>query len=146
EGYEVASAHDAESALALVERLEPDLALCDVQLPGLDGLGLLDRLLEVRPETLVLMITAYATVETAVAAFRRGAQDYLMKPVLFDELLTRIDRLIGFRRLLRENQALRRQLHAEAPGPETLVGESPPMREVKALIRKVGPTRSNVLI
>jgi DNA-binding NtrC family response regulator len=145
EGYEVASAHDAESALALVERLEPDLALCDVQLPGLDGLGLLDRLLEVRPETLVLMITAYATVENAVAAFRRGAQDYLMKPVIFDELLAKIDRLLGYRRLLLENQALRRQLHAPVD-PETMVGQGPAIRSIRTLIRKVGPTRSNVLI
>ena len=112
EGYEVASAHDAERALALVERFEPDVALCDVQLPGLDGLDLLDRLLQIRPETLVLMITAYATVENAVAAFRRGAHDYLMKPVIFDELLAKLDRLMGYRRLLLENQALRRQLHA----------------------------------
>ena len=120
EGYDVAIAHDAPSALALVERFEPDLALCDVQLPGLDGLELLDRLLRMRPELLVLIITAYATVESAVASFRRGAHDYLMKPVIFDELLTKLERLMRFRRLTRENQALRRQLHAavdlEAPG------------------------------
>src|SRR5262249_20843688 len=61
EGYEVAVAHDAVGALALAERFEPDVALCDVQLPGDDGLELLDRLLLVRPETLVVMITAYAT-------------------------------------------------------------------------------------
>ena len=115
EGYEVASAHDAETALALVERFEPDVALCDVQLPGLDGLGLLDRLLQVRPETLVLMITAYATVENAVAAFRRGAQDYLFKPVIFDELLAKLDRLMGYRRLLLENQALRRSSTRRGP-------------------------------
>jgi len=145
EGYEVAVAADAPSALALVERFEPDLALCDVQLPGMDGLELLDRLLRVRPEILVLIITAYATVETAVAAFRRGAHDYLMKPVLFDELLTKLDRLMRFRRLTRENQALRLQLHAPVD-IETLGGESPPMREVKTLIRKLGPGRSNVLI
>jgi DNA-binding NtrC family response regulator len=146
EGYEVGVAGDAAAALALAERLEPDVALCDVQLPGADGLELLDRLLGVRPETLVLMITAYATVENAVAAFRRGAQDYLMKPVILDELLAKIDRLMGVRRLLRENQALRRQLHAGSPGPETLVGQSAPMQAVRALIRKVAPTRSNVLI
>jgi DNA-binding NtrC family response regulator len=145
EGYEVAAAHDAESALALVERLEPDLALCDVQLPGLDGLGLLDRLLQIRPETLVLMITAYATVENAVAAFRRGAQDYLMKPVIFDELLAKIERLLGYRRLLLENQALRRQLHAPVD-LEAMVGQGGAMRAIRALIAKVGPTRSNVLI
>ncbi len=145
EGYEVAVAADAPSALAAVERFEPDLALCDVQLPGVDGLELLEKLLRLRPELLVLIITAYATVENAVAAFRKGAHDYLMKPVIFDELLTKLDRLMRFRRLTRENQALRRQLHAQVD-VETLVGQSPPMREVKTMIRKLGPTRSNVLI
>ncbi len=145
EGFEVAIAGDGRSALQRVVRFEPEVVLCDVQLPGMDGLELLDRMLKVRPETLVVMITAYATVENAVAAFRRGAQDYLMKPVLFDELLAKLDRLARIRRLTVENQALRRQLHAEHD-PESLVGESPPMREVKTLIRKVGPTRSNVLI
>jgi DNA-binding NtrC family response regulator len=145
EGYEVAVAADAPSALAMIEGFEPDLALCDVQLPGLDGLELLEKLLRLRPELLVLIITAYATVENAVAAFRRGAHDYLMKPVIFDELLTKLDRLMRFRHLTRENQALRRQIHAPVD-LETLVGESPPMREVKTLIRKLGPTRSNILI
>ena len=145
EGYEVAIAGDVPSALAVAERFEPDLALCDVQLPGADGIELLDRLLQVRPETLVMMITAFATVENAVAAFRRGAHDYLMKPVIFEELLAKIDRLMSYRRLWLENQALRRQLHAEVD-TETLVGQSPAMRAVKTLIRKVGPTRSNVLI
>ncbi|MCA1686144.1 MAG: sigma 54-interacting transcriptional regulator, partial [Planctomycetia bacterium] len=145
EGYEVAVAGDAVSALAAAERFEPEVALCDVQLPGADGLQLLDRLLMVRPETLVVMITAYATVENAVAAFRRGAHDYLMKPVILEELLARIGRLIEHRRLLLENQALRRQIRDQAD-PDSLVGRSPAMRQVKTLIRKVGPARSNVLI
>jgi DNA-binding NtrC family response regulator len=145
EGYEVAVASDAPSALASIEKFEPDLALCDVQLPGSDGLELLEKLLRLRPELLVLIITAYATVESAVAAFRKGAHDYLMKPVIFDELLTKLDRLIRFRHLTLENHALRKQLHAPVD-IETLVGESPPMREVKTLIRKLGSTRSNILI
>ncbi len=145
EGYEVAVAEDAPSALAAIDKFEPDLALCDVQLPGMDGLDLLEKLLKLRPELLVLVITAYATVESAVAAFRRGAHDYLMKPVLFDELLAKLDRLTRFRHLTLENRALRKQLHAPV-GLETLIGESPPMREVKTLIRKLGPTRSNILI
>jgi DNA-binding NtrC family response regulator len=145
EGYEADVALDAASALALAEATEPDLALCDVQLPGQDGLDLLDRLLQIRPDTLVMMITAYATVESAVAAFRRGAHDYLMKPVIFDELLAKLDHLMGFRRLRRENQALRRLLHADDCG-ETLVGQGAAMQTVRAMIRKVGPTRSNVLI
>jgi len=145
EGYEVGVASDGKQALAILAELEPDVVLCDIQLPGPDGLEVLDRILKLRPETLVMMITAFATVENAVTAFRRGAHDYMMKPVIFDELLAKLERLVGYRRLLLENQALRRQLHSEAD-PESLVGQSPPMRAVKALIRKVGPTRSNVLI
>ena len=146
EGFEARTAADARQGLESVQRFEPDVVLCDVQLPETDGLELLDRLVKVRPETLVLMITAYATVENAVAAFRRGAHDYLMKPVLFDELLAKLDRLTAFRRLQRENQALRRHLHGEDVSPETLIGRGPAMQAVKTLIRKVGPTRSNVLI
>jgi DNA-binding NtrC family response regulator len=145
EGFRVATASDAATALVLTERFEPEVVLCDIQLPGADGLKLLDSLLKVRPETLVVMITAYATVETAVAAFRRGAHDYLMKPVIFDELLAKIDRLIGHRRLVRENQALRRQLHAPTD-VEALVGQGTAMSAIKTLIRKIGPTTTNVLV
>ena len=145
EGYEVAITPDPAAALVLVEQFEPEIVLCDVQLPGADGLELLDQLLRLRPETLVVMITAYATVENAVAAFRRGAHDYLMKPVILEELARKIERLSAYKQLLSENQALRRQLHGEVGG-ELLVGRSPSMKAVKALIRKVGPTRSNVLI
>lgn len=145
EGYEVATAMDMPTALGLIETFEPDIALCDIQLPGADGLTLLHRSLQVRPETLFIMITAYATVENAVAAFQRGAHDYLMKPVMFEELLAKIDRLMKYRRLLLENQALRRQFHAHED-LETLVGRSSAMHAVKTLIRKVGRTRSTVLI
>jgi DNA-binding NtrC family response regulator len=145
EAYETATAMSMPAALGLVESFEPDVVLCDVQLPGGDGLTLLNRSLQVRPETLFIMITAYATVESAVAAFQRGAQDYLMKPVMFEELLAKIDRLMKYRRLLLENQALRRQFHARED-LETLVGASPALQAVKTLIRKVGPTRSTVLI
>jgi DNA-binding NtrC family response regulator len=145
ENFEVATAADACQALELAQAFEPEIALCDVQLPGLDGLELLEKLLKIRPDTLVLMITAYATVENAVAAFHRGAHDYLMKPVIFEELLTKLDRLMNYRRVLLENQALRRALHRPV-NLETLVGNSTRMMAVKSLIRKAGPTRSNVLI
>jgi DNA-binding NtrC family response regulator len=145
EGYDVATACDLSSALAQVEAFEPEIVLCDVQLPGTDGINVLHRVLEIRPETLFIMITAYATVENAVAAFQRGAHDYLMKPVLFEDLLAKIGRLIRFRRLLRENQALRRQLHSQGD-LDAIVGGSPPIEAVKTLIRKVGPTRTTVLI
>ena len=146
EGFEVAVALDARSAMDQVARFEPDLALCDVQLPGADGLVLLERMMGVRPETLALMMTAYATVESAVEAFRRGAQDYLLKPVMFDELLAKVGRLLEFRRLDRENRALRRLLHGTVACASDLVGQGGAMRAVRATIAKVGPTRSNVLI
>jgi DNA-binding NtrC family response regulator len=145
EGFEVATARDLSSTLAQVEALEPEIVLCDVQLPGADGITVLNRVLQVRPETLFIMITAYATVENAVAAFQRGAHDYLMKPVLFDDLVAKIGRLIRFRRILQENQALRRELHTTSD-IDALAGQSPPMQGVKALVRKVGPTRTTVLI
>jgi DNA-binding NtrC family response regulator len=145
ERFEVATARDMSSALEAVEAFEPDVVLCDVQLPGADGIKVLTRTLQLRPETLFIMITAYATVENAIAAFQRGAHDYLMKPVLFEDLLAKLDRLIAVRRLMHENQVLRRQLETRVEF-DPLVGESAPMKAVKTLIRKVGPTRSTVLI
>ena len=90
------------------QSFEPDLALCDVQLPGLDGLDLLDRLLRVRPETLVHDDHGLRDGRERRRRLPPGAHDYLMKPVIFEELLTKLDRLMGFRRLMLENQALRR--------------------------------------
>ncbi len=145
EGFEAATATDLPSALAQVESFEPEIVLCDIQLPGADGITVLNRTLELRPETLFIMITAFATVESAVAAFRRGAHDYLMKPVLFEDLIARLERLLCLQRLLRENQALRRQLHAQGD-PDPLVGESPAIADVKSLIQKVAPSRTMVLI
>ena len=98
----------AGEALATAAERRFDVALCDVQLPGADGLELLERLQRLSPETFVLLITAYGTVENAVEAFQRGAHDYLMKPILFDEVLVKIRRLLSQRALALENQWLRR--------------------------------------
>ena len=145
EGFEVATARDLPSALAQVEAHRAGDRPLRRATPGADGITVLNRVLQIRPETLFIMITAYATVENAVAAFQRGAHDYLMKPVLFEDLLAKLGRLIRFRRLLQENQALRRELHARGD-IDSLVGDSPPIQAVKTLIRKVGPTRTTVLI
>ncbi|GIW86818.1 MAG: acetoacetate metabolism regulatory protein AtoC [Isosphaeraceae bacterium] len=145
EGYEVATALDGATALERLAAFAPDVVLCDIQLPGIDGLDFLDRVVRDRPETMVLMITAFATVESAVAAFRRGAHDYLIKPVLFDELLAKLERMAQYRHLVRQNQALRRALQREV-GPESLLGVSPQIEEIRAWIRKVGPSPSTVLI
>ncbi len=145
EGCTVAACGGGEEALALATERPFDVALCDVQMPDLDGLELLDRLAQVSPQTFVLLITAYATVENAVEAFQRGAHDYLMKPILLDEVLGKIRRLMAHRALFRENQWLRRELQ-RATDPGLLVGRSLAMQRVLELVRKVAPTPSTVLL
>src|ERR1043166_3579874 len=93
EGHRVSACGSGEQALALTAQRPFDVALCDVQLPGIDGIELLERLLKISPQTFVLLITAFGTVENAVEAFQRGAHDYLMKPILLDEVHNKIKRL-----------------------------------------------------
>jgi DNA-binding NtrC family response regulator len=145
EGFDVATCGDGESALAEAGAHCFDVVLCDVQLPGMDGLELLDRLLKISPETFVLLVTAYATVESAVEAFQRGAHDYLMKPVILEDVHNKIRRLLDYRELYRENQSLRRELN-RAHEPDRIVGRSPAMQRVFEMVRKVAPTRSTVLL
>ncbi len=145
EGFPVMACADGEQALALAANQRFAVALCDVQLPGMDGLALLERLRRLSPETFVLVITAYATVENAVEAFQRGAHDYLMKPILLDEVLTKLRRLLAHRDLYLENQWLRRELNRNHEA-DAVVGDSPAMRQVFEMVRKVGPTPSTVLI
>src|SRR5439155_17700465 len=142
EGFAVEVAGSAEDALALAQETRFDLALCDIQLPGIDGIELLDRLLKISPDTFVILITAYGTVETAVAAFQRGAHDYLMKPILLDEVLAKIRRLLQYRQLHLDNQWLRRELNRGTD--DTIVGKSAAMRQILDMVRKVASTPSTV--
>ncbi|HEY7308149.1 MAG TPA: sigma-54 dependent transcriptional regulator [Gemmataceae bacterium] len=147
EGFAVVTCASGEEAFERAAEQRFDIVLCDVHLPGLDGLELLDRLQRISPETFVLLITAYATVENAVEAFQRGAHDYLMKPILLDEVLSKIRRLLAHRALYLENQWLRRQLNLDnRPESERIIGNSPGMEQVFEMVRKVAPTRSTVLI
>ena len=145
EGFTVAACASGEEALAEAEQRPYDVVLCDVQLPGIDGIEVLERLLKISPETFVLLITAYATVESAVEAFQRGAHDYLMKPIILDEVAGKVRRLLAYRDLYLENQWLRRELSREHES-ERIIGRSPSMKQVFELVRKVAPTRSTVLI
>ncbi len=145
EGFTVQTCPDAEQALELAAGHRFDVALCDVQLPGIDGIELLERLLKISPQTSVMLITAYATVENAVEAFQRGAHDYFMKPILLDEVLNKVRRLLAYRELFLENQWLRRELN-RAHDDEAIIGRSPAMQRVFEMVRKVAPTRSTVLL
>src|SRR5947207_3771372 len=145
EGFAVDACASGEEALDLAGTHRYDVALCDVQLPGIDGIELLERLLKLSPQTFVLLVTAFATVENAVEAFQRGAHDYLMKPILLDEVLGKVRRMLRYRDLYQENQDLRRELNRRYD-PEQIVGRGPAMQKVFAVVRKVAPTRSTVLI
>lgn len=145
EGFAVAACADGEQALEAATGRSFDVALCDVQLPGMDGLQLLDRLLKISPQTHVLLITAYATVENAVEAFQRGAHDYLMKPIILEEVRNKIRRLLEYRDLYQENRWLRRELSREYQ-PDHIVGRSQAMQSVFEMVRKIAPTRSTVLL
>ena len=123
EGYVVSPAANVTEALSFARSHDFDVAICDVMLPDGDGIDLLKRLLRLNPRTSVLIITAYATVENAVEAFQSGAFDYLVKPVIFDDLLNKLKRLFQFRALDLENQALRREL-ARREDFDQIVGTS----------------------
>jgi DNA-binding NtrC family response regulator len=145
EGFAVDACATGEAALELAAQRRYDVALCDVQLPGIDGIELLERLLKLSPQTFVLLVTAFATVENAVEAFQRGAHDYLMKPILLDEVLGKVRRMLRYRDLYQENQDLRRELNRQYD-PDQIVGRGPGMQRVFELVRKVAPTRSTILV
>lgn len=146
EGFAATVCGTGEEAVALAGRQPFDLALCDVNLPGLDGIQVLEKLRSLSPDTFVILITAYGTVETAVEAFQKGASDYLIKPILLHEVHEKIRRLLAQRQLSQENRWLRRELDRDAEGGEMVVGRSAAMKAVMDLARRVAPSPSTVLI
>lgn len=145
EGYAVSDAGTMSDALALARQKEFHVAVCDVQLPDGDGIALLRTLHKINPSTFILIITAYATVENAVDAFKAGAFDYLVKPVLFEDLDHKLKRVFQYRDLYLENQQLRREL-AQPRQFEQIVGSSKPIQELQQTIGKVALSPSNVLL
>lgn len=145
EGFEVAEAGSVSDALAQVRQRDFLVVICDVRLPDGDGIQLSKRLQQMNPDLFILIITAYATVENAVEAFTAGAYDYLVKPVLFDDLFHKLQRLFRYRDLFLENQSLRREISRRDKFDE-LVGSSKALQEVQETIRKVAATNCNVLL
>ena len=145
EGYEVHEAADGNAAISLVNQLDLDLVLTDLTMPGSDGIGVLRHIRDVSPQTLVILMTAHASVETAVEAIRLGAQDYLLKPLIFEDVLHKAQHLMEHRRLAWENQLLRREVNGHF-SPERPLGRSQAMQEIAALVKKVAPTPTTVLI
>lgn len=146
EGYECKTALDGEEGLALAEEFSPDVIFCDIVLPARGGVELLDEITQVCPESCVMMITAYETLETAVEAFRKGAYDYIMKSSLvIEDVLQKIERFMEYKRLHQEVKFLRREMSLDVESL-SMVGQSDAMKKVFNLIEKVAPTKSTVLI
>jgi DNA-binding NtrC family response regulator len=145
DGYDVATAENATSALRALRDRHYDVVLLDIRMPGMDGMELQEHVHRIDPAIAVIMITAFASVETAVQALKQGAFDYVTKPVDPDELSHLVRRALEQRRLQQENVQLRETID-EMVGPSTLVGDSPAMRKVQELILNVAPTEATVLI
>lgn len=145
EGYECATAEDAERGLEQLIEFRPDVVLSDIVMPGKSGIELLSDISREQPDCVVIMMTAFGTLETAIDAFRKGAVDYVLKPIVPEDLLRKIARTLEHKRLLSDVSLLRRQL-GDTLGSRTLVGKSKKLKEVLELIQKVAPMKSTVLI
>lgn len=145
-GYEVSDAPDGPTAIAMIRNQDISVALCDLNLPGgMDGLEVLEQITQLSPQTSVLIITAYGTLETAVEALRKGAYDYILKPIIFEDIILKVKRLLERKRLVLENQWLKQELQQKYDF-HNIIGKSKPMQGVYSLLEKIAPTNSNVLI
>jgi len=145
EGYDVGTAECASDALTRLAEHSWDAALLDIKMRGTDGIELLGRIREIDPNLVVIMMTGYASVETAVAALKNGAYDYVTKPLDPDEIAHLVKKAISHKRTEQENLRLRETV-AEVARPEEIVGQSAAMNRVFEAIETVGPTDATVLI
>jgi len=145
EGYETKLAASGKEALDLLNQEDFDILITDLKMPEMDGMELVKNCLNICPQTSVIIITAHATVESAIEALRMGAFDYILKPFDFDDLLMKVKRLINHKELALENQALRQEVE-EKYNFSNIIGQSPEMQDVFHLIKKVSATKGNVLI
>jgi DNA-binding NtrC family response regulator len=145
EGYRVSSETRGQAALEVVRRQRPDIVLTDLRLPDLDGLALLKEIRQIAPDTLVIMITGFATVNSSVEAIEAGAYDYIPKPFTATQLRILIGRASQQVQLARDNAQLRNELKRHS-GFEGIVGSSEAIRKVFEVVTRVAPTEANVFI
>ncbi len=145
DGYDVIAAADGYQAMEVIARDTPDLILADLRMPGMDGIELLSRSRLKGFDVPFVMMTAYGTVETAVDAMKKGADDYLTKPVNMDELEIQIKKILSHRRLLQETKELKKQLRDKYKF-EHIIGSSPQMQSIFKTVEQIASSRATVLI
>jgi two-component system response regulator PilR (NtrC family) len=145
EGYRVREAPNGLAALEILKEDSIDLVVTDLEMPEMKGIELLEQVSRFSPETLVVIITAYGSIDTAIQALRKGAVDYILKPVEFDELIVKVGRLLANHRINVENKLLRGELNRRFDFTN-IVGQSPAMQRIFDTIKKVAATDGTVLI
>jgi two-component system response regulator PilR (NtrC family) len=145
EGYKVTLASNGEEVMKLIEKDIFDLALVDIRMPRQDGISALKRIKTVSPETIVIMMTAYASADTAIKAMKEGAYDYITKPFKIDEIKLIIQNALEKRHLQKENLLLK-QVVRDRYHFGNIIGQSPKMLELYDFLEKVAPTKTNILI
>jgi two-component system response regulator PilR (NtrC family) len=145
EGYQVTCAENGRNAIGLLEKNQYDLMLCDIKLGDISGLDVLQASKKCNPDTVVILISAYATTETAVEAMNAGAYDYVPKPFDKDELMQTVAKALDLKTVEQEKELLDDQLK-ENLHFGLLIGNSPAMNHIYKLIMQVGKTKTNVLI
>jgi DNA-binding NtrC family response regulator len=145
EGYQVLTADSAENALEIFSTNEVELTITDIRMAGMDGLELLDQLKNIENEALVIIMTAFSSVDSAIAALRKGAYDYITKPFVNEDLLQTVKNALRTKELFQENRALRRELDKKYSFNE-IIGNSASLQAVFRLIEKVSTTNANILI
>src|SRR5262245_23410419 len=146
EGYQVRLATNGAQGIELARSMPFDAAIVDVMMPGIDGIATLEELKTIDEDLPVVMVTAFASIETAIAAMKRGALDYITKPFKNDEVLVVLRNALERRQLVTENRALRQNLQTRYHKFANIIGRSPRMRQVFDLIIQAAPSRSTVLV
>ena len=144
-GYSVSARPTADEALEDIKNVDFDVVVTDLKMPGMDGLTFLKKIKLLRPQTIVIVITAYGTLDSAVEAMRSGANDYIAKPFSDEELVVKIDKVLAFGRSARENIELRRQL-GERVEFTNIIGESEAMKRALGMVDKVVDCDCSVLL
>ncbi len=144
-GYETFIAHNGLEALAQIREIEPDIMISDMIMPEMDGMELLEIVRKKYPSIAVIMNTAHGTIETAVEAMKKGAKDYILKPIRLDEILSKVANFAHMSSLMRENDYLREQLN-DKYNFDNIIGRTPKMLELFELIKAIAPINSTILI